>query len=247
MDFIYKYTYHIYNAAINIAAGSPQVNQAKTQECSPVPTWPQRFMTLGTPCRHSMRMRSSQRCLSPLSGPLPCHRVSSICQSMADNNSQDMYWSAGSCSDHTRIVLFTPSSAPVQPSVDSLQVARFFNDPERYKLEITSRQAKVSLLPAMPYTAIIDHSLLNKLIFKLISGEIDTKAASKTWTSEQIKEWLLELLQNRSTPHDSRRVVEALEGLDFPCDITDPAARKMTYCADMIAHLDAVGYGCFKF
>lgn len=69
---------------------------------------------------------------------------------MADDNSHDIYGSAGSSSDHTRVALFPPISTPALRSAHPAQVAKFFKDRVRYELEITTRQAEVPTLHATP-------------------------------------------------------------------------------------------------
>lgn len=110
---------------------------------------------------------------------------------MADNNSHDRYGSAGSSSDHAGVGLFTLISVPVLRSVDHIEAARFFNDRERYGLEITNKQAEMSTLQATQYTAITDHSLLKQIMFIGSLNEIDPEATSQTLISVQIKEDLL--------------------------------------------------------
>lgn len=153
---------------------------------------------------------------------------------------------AGAASEHARVALFTPISAPILRSIDPQQVAKFFKERERYELEVECKQAEIPSLQETPYTASIDRSLLKHLVFMGSFDDVDPNITYETVTSENIKDYLKNLVKNTDKLYDPTRLRDAMAGLKFPGSIRDPAARIITYCADVFERLDAVGYGEFK-
>lgn len=77
--------------------------------------------------------------------------------------------------------------------------------------------------------------------------EIDPEKTSKTLVSEQLKKWLLEVVQNKNTPHYLHYIRNATEGLKFLQSIAHLIARIPTYCTDSFERFNAVDYGDVKF
>lgn len=97
-----------------------------------------------------------------------------------------------------------------------------------------------------PYTASIHRSLLKHHVFMGNFDDIDSEGTVESLTSEQIKGYLLVFIRNEDTWHDRAQIREAMEGLTFPTEFTDPASRITTYCADKFERLDAIDYGSFQ-
>lgn len=53
---------------------------------------------------------------------------------------------AGAASDHTRVALFTPVSAPILQCVNSMHAAKVFKERERYGLEMKCKKEEVPTL-----------------------------------------------------------------------------------------------------
>lgn len=148
------------------------------------------------------------------------------------------------------MALFTPISASVFRSEDPLQVANVFKQYERYKLEVSSKQVEMPSLQSTPCTASVDRSLLKHLIFMGNFDDVTLDATIGSLTGENIKDYLLSLINNKGNKedqvYDPVRLCEAMAGLKFPSNIVDPAARITAYCADISERLDAIGYWKFK-
>lgn len=93
----------------------------------------------------------------------------------------------------------------------------------------------MSFLQPSLYTASDDRSMLKHLVFM---GKFDDVAPS-----ENIKDYLLSLVNDKELGYDPGRLREAMAGLKFSINIADLAAPITTYCANMFERPDAVGYG----
>lgn len=138
-----------------------------------------------------------------------------------DGHSHDAHGIASYAMGHSQVALFTPIAAHLVRYTDLIQIRKFFKERECNKPEISHKQAEVPTLQVTPYTASIDCSLLKNLAFMEYFDQIDLKATPKPLTSEQIKSYLLGLVQQNDAPHNPRLIRKAMERLKFLCIIKD--------------------------
>jgi len=143
------------------------------------------------------------------------------------------------------VPVFAPIAAPILRSVDTIKVARFLKERERYEIEISAKQAEAPSLKTLPYSASIDRTLLKSLFYM---GKFDTVAPDaatfKDLTDDQIKSYINSLVTRSDTVAFDPTVIEAaLSDFTMPTKVLDADARITTYCADFFERLEGVGCG----
>lgn len=76
------------------------------------------------------------------------------------------------------VPVFAPITVPVQRSIDSVIVARFLKERERYELEVSAKKVEVSTLKVLPYYVSVDRMLQKFLFYMGKFDEIAKDAAT---------------------------------------------------------------------
>lgn len=92
------------------------------------------------------------------------------------NNTGHVSAVVGPAFDHVTVALSTSIAAPVLRSVGPLQVARLFEERERYEPGAKCKQGKEPMLQATSYKTSVDPALLTHLLFMGYFKEIDPTA-----------------------------------------------------------------------
>lgn len=81
------------------------------------------------------------------------------------------------------------------------------------------------------YTTSIDRSILKRVFFMRSFDDVAPNAPTESLTSEQFKKYLERLIQSKEA-YSPARLREAMTGLYFPVNITDPSSQIIIYCTD---------------
>ena len=141
--------------------------------------------------------------------------------------------------------IFTPVTAPVLRSVDPKKVVQFFNERERYEMEILGNQVEIPSLKMVPYTASIDRLMLKNLLFLEKMENIALDATIETISDEQQKTYINSLVKRSSNTYEPTQIEQALSSLSMPMEIVDPEARITQYCCNFFYRLESIG--CIDF
>lgn len=186
-------------------------------------------------------MGHTQRTDSLLCKQPPYRRDDSLNRTMASTN--------GSTSQNTATVsVFAPLSVPTLRSVDSVQIARFLNERERYEVGIDAKQLEMSALEVELRTASIDRSLLKNLIF---IGNLKMTAEGvpedKKLTHSHVKEDIDTLLKKSISAEIVPSVIElASEGFSIHSHILVDDALITHICANLLEDLENAICGLFR-
>lgn len=124
--------------------------------------------------------------------------------------------SGGFSHEHGSVTMFTSITAPVLRSVDPPVVTKFLKELERYKLEVASNKAELPLLQIAFYSASIDRSLLQNLVFMGALEDRKVDATVATLTEDNIKEFIRSFISNESHKVNPAQPRKTIKGCKLP-------------------------------
>lgn len=128
--------------------------------------------------------------------------------------------------------MFVTVTVLVLRSVKPPVAAKVLKKRERYELEVESKRSEIPSLNPVPYTASINRSLLNNLVFMAALQEIAPDNAVDSFTDDDVKSLIVSFVQGNQDEVSPCQLRESMKGLRLAVHIVVATAQVTRSCSD---------------